>query len=100
MQVPDIEHPHVFQPPDVPAIPFDALTDGIGPLPFARPIFAGGNVDARHQALQVPFPGTDRSFVEVIQIEDHVALRSPVEPEVVNVSIAVDDDPYTAIGSL
>ena len=33
------------------------------------------NFDARAEPLQVPFPRSDRDLIEIVEIQDHVALR-------------------------
>ena len=76
---------------DVPAIAFDGAHHRFGAFFLVQSVLARGHVDAGHQALQVPLPRADGDLIEIVQVEDDVALRRTVKPEVVDVRIAAHD---------
>src|SRR5215472_10647843 len=100
VQVPDVKHAHRCHLIEVPPVAFDGAENGGLAARLIYSVFTGGNIDARHQALQVPFPRTDCSFVKVVKIKDHVTLGSSVESEVVDVCVPGNNHPNAAVGSL
>lgn len=44
--------------------------------------------DARHEAFHIPVPRGDRGLVEVVEIEDDLALGRRKEPEIADVGVA------------
>ena len=55
---------------------------------FLHVVVAAADLDARGEALHVPFPWSARRFVEVVDVEDRAAFRRREEPEVGDVRIA------------
>ena len=49
---------------------------------------AGGDDDAGRQALDVPLPGSGQSFIEIVDVEEDVALRRGEAAEIHKVSVA------------
>ena len=49
---------------------------------------AGGDDDAGRQPLHVPLPGSGQSFIEVVDVEEDVALRRGEAAEIHKVSVA------------
>ena len=49
---------------------------------------AGGDDDAGRQPLNVPLPGSGQSFIEVVDVEEDVALRRGEAAEIHKVSVA------------
>ena len=62
------------------------------PLLRIETILATGDIHAGDQPLQIPFPRPDGRFVEVVDVDHDVALRRAIQPEVVDVRVAVDHD--------
>ncbi len=58
-----------------------------------------GDDDARHQALEIPLPGSPRRLVEVVEVEHERALRRGEEAEVrdVRVTAGGDEDPAVRV---
>ena len=54
-------------------------------------VLAAGHPHAGRQPVQVPLPGPGVGLVEVVEVEDQVALGRGVEAEVAQVGVAADD---------
>ena len=68
-----------------------APTDRFAALVLGRPVLPARDMDARDQPAQVPLPGAGMGLVEVVEVEDEVALRRGVEAEVPEVRVTADD---------
>ena len=68
----------------------DAATDGVPALLLGRPVLPARDVDAGDQPAQVPLPGAGMGLVEVVEVEDEVALGGGVEAEVAQVRVTAD----------
>ena len=64
-------------------------------------VVAAGDHEAGRQALDVPFPGRRQSLVEIVEVEDQVALGRGKQAEVGQVAIAagLHLDPLTGVGA-
>ena len=62
----------------------------VGALRLGRTVLPPGHPDARDEPAQVPLPRPGVGLVEVVEVEDEVALRGGVEPEVAQVGVAAD----------
>ncbi len=49
---------------------------------------AGGDDNAGRQSLDVPLPGSGQRFIEVVDVEENVALRRGEAAEIHQVSVA------------
>src|SRR6185437_5360090 len=49
---------------------------------------AGGDDDASRQPLDVPLPGSGQSFIEIVDVEEDVALRRGETAEIHKMSVA------------
>jgi hypothetical protein len=49
---------------------------------------AGGDDDAGRQSLDVPLPGSGQSFIEIVDVEEDVALRRGEAAKIHKVSVA------------
>jgi hypothetical protein len=58
---------------------------------LGQAVLAPGDPDAGRQPPHVPFPRAGVGLVEVVEVEDQVALRRGVEAEVAKVGVAADD---------
>lgn len=64
---------------------------------FGVALVAGGDVEAGGEALHVPFPGAGVGFVEVVDIEDQVALGRGEATEVQQVAVAAERHDQAAV---
>ena len=64
--------------------------DGVPALLLGGAVLPAGDVDAGDQPAQVPLPGARVRLVEVVEVEDEIALRRGVEAEVAQVGVTAD----------
>ena len=61
-------------------------------------IIEGTNIKAGCQALDIPFKGCRKGFVEIIDIKNQVPLRSCKQPEIREVAVTAGLDPDIGLG--
>ena len=88
--VPGIERPHLscvpHHDPVLAHAPLDDGTSVVGREPALSP----EHLDACRQPLQIPFPWAGKCLVEVVDVEQHLALGRSEDPEVRQVRIAAE----------
>ncbi len=87
--VPDVEGALRRQAPHRVLVAGDRLHDGSAPLGRRRARIRDGDREAGREALEIPFPRADRDLVEIVEVEDDVALRRTEQAEIVRVRVAV-----------
>ena len=80
----------VSKPTNLTTIRSRAPQHGILASGFGQAILATGHPDARRESPKVPLPRSWVRFVEVVEIEDQIAFRRGVEPEISQVRITAD----------
>ena len=78
------------EPAHVLAIGRDAVGDRALALSLGGRVLTARNPDACGQPAQVPLPASRVRLVEVVEVDDEVALRRGVEAEVAQVGVAAD----------
>ena len=73
------------------AVGAHAAGDRVGALLLGRPVLPTGDPHAGDEPAQVPLPRPGMGLVEVVEVEDEVALGRGVEAEVAQVRVAADD---------
>ncbi len=63
-----------------------------------EPVLASGDLEAGDQSLEVPFEGPRQRLVEVVGIEDQMALGGTEDPEVAHVRIPAELRPESGVG--
>ena len=76
---------------EVVAVGAHAAGHRVAALRLGRAVLPPGHPDARDQPAQVPLPRARVGLVEVVEVEDQVALGRGVEAEVAQVGVAADD---------
>ena len=76
------EHGHVF------AVGTHAGQHRVAGAILAETVVAAGEDEAGRQAFHVPFPGGWQRLVQVVDVEDHAALRGGIGAEVEQMSVA------------
>ena len=69
----------------------DAAPDGVREGGLGAAVLPSGDPHARHEPAQVPLPRARVRLVEVVEVEDEVALGRGVEAEVAQVGVTADD---------
>ncbi len=87
-EIPHLQRTHLREPAQVLAIGAHAGQGGLPGLLVLEIVVPPGHHEARGQPLDVPFPGGRMGFVEIIQIEDQIALGCGEEPEIEQMAIA------------
>ena len=73
------------------AVGGDALDNRCLAVDLGGTVLASGDPDTRHQPAQVPFPAARVRLIEIVEVDDQVALGGGVETEVAQVRVAADD---------
>jgi hypothetical protein len=94
--VPDVDRAHRRERAHRPAVGARRATDGVAAHAAAESAIAARHLDARGQALDVPFPGPGQGLVEVVDVEDEPAVRCGEPAEVGEVRIAAQLDARAA----
>src|SRR3990172_7721394 len=87
---PHIQDSHWMNALEVEAVAANAFHHGAAAFTLVETVFARGNIDACYKPFEVPFPGAGDRFIEVIQVQDNIALGRAVESEVVDMSISIN----------
>jgi hypothetical protein len=95
MGVPDLERGHRGEPPHRLAIAEGPRLDDAASVLVGVVVVPRGDLQARGQALDIPFPRRGMGLVEVVDVEDQAALRGCEYSEVAQVGVAagLNDDP-------
>ena len=82
---------------DLGAVGGDARGDRGATHRFVETVLPTGHPDTGHQSPEVPLPTAGMGFVEVVEVDDQVAFRGGIEPEVSEMGVPADDrrDPGT-----
>ena len=75
----------------LPPVGVGAAQDRVLAGVLGQAVLAAGHPHAGGQPVQVPLPGPGVGLVEVVEVEDQVALGRGVEAEVAQVGVAADD---------
>ena len=68
-------------------------------LPSCEPVVTAGDLEARGQPLHVPLPRSGRGLVEVVHVEEEVALGRSEEPKFDEVGVAAELDLQPELGA-
>ena len=99
-RVPDVEVSHRGELPHRLAVGADRGEDGVAGLLRGEVAVAPGDLKARREALDVPFPGAGKGLVEVVDVEHQAAIGGGEDAEVRQVGIAAELDLEPGLGSL
>ena len=86
-RVPHVERVHLGEARDRVPVRLDRVEDGLARLLRLEPAVPARNGKARREPLDVPFPGSRERLVEVVDVEDDVALGRREDAEVREVAI-------------
>ncbi len=89
-QVPDIEIGHRRKASHRLAVSANGRADRRSSLLLLQLKISGRHGEACDQPLQVPLPGPGQGLVEVVEVEDHVALGRPEAAEVREVGVPAE----------
>ena len=87
VRVPDAEHRHAGELPHRLSVGADRPTHDARPLLSREPVLAPSHLEAGRQPLHVPLPRTWRRLVEVVHVEEEMALGRAEDAEVGQVRI-------------
>ena len=76
---------------DLGAIGRHTFDDGGLAVGLGRAVLPAGDPDTGHQPAQVPLPAARVGFVEIVEVDDQVALGGGIEAEVAQVGVTADD---------
>src|SRR3977135_1821619 len=96
MQIPGFEHSHALQSIHIRSVSTHALSYSSIPLPAIETIFSRRQIYAGGQTLEIPFPRANNRFIKVVQVENHISLRSTIQPKVVEVRLPIDNGRYSS----
>ena len=91
-RVPDVEHVHGGKVAHFPAIAAGAGDCRVAAVGVTEAVGAGGQHKRGDEPFDVPLPGCRQGLVEVVDVEDHPALRSRKDAEIHQVGVAADLD--------
>ena len=86
--IPDLQQAHLCVLAHVLAIRLRHGQHGVFATPRAQAEFTRGQDDTRRQSLDVPFPGSLKGFVEIVDVKQESALRAGKAAEIRCVAIA------------
>ena len=88
VRIPHIELPHLGEAVERAAVLLGAGAHGVSAVFLGEAPVAPANLDARGEALDIPFPWARRGFIEVVNIEHEMARGAREDAEVRNVRVA------------
>ena len=88
--VPGVQHRRVSRLQHLLAVPVAGGDEQCPALLIGEPAVAAGDLEARHQPLDVPLEGAGVRLVEVVDVEDEPALRRAEQPEVREVRVTAE----------
>lgn len=80
-RIPHLQWAHAGVLPEVLTVGTYALDSGLLGTRIGEIVISSGNHEAHRQSLQIPFPWGGMGFIEVVEIEDQVALRRGKRPK-------------------
>ena len=86
--VPDVQRAHLGVFAQVLAIAGRARHRRIAAGGIGKPIIPGGEHEGGDEALEIPFPWGRQGLVEIVDVEQNIALRRGEAPEIHQVAIA------------
>ena len=89
-RVPDIEVTQTREVAHCLAICPNTCEHDVRSLGVVEPAVAAGDLEARRESLDVPLERAVKRLVEVVQVEDEIALRRPEAAEVQQVRVAAE----------
>src|SRR5713101_6527478 len=88
--IPHVEEVHFAVFPHPAAIGAPATSGRLFTIRLLESIATSGYVKAGRQALHVPFPRSGQCLVKVVDVEEQLPLRTGVDAEVAQVSVAAE----------
>ena len=85
--VPDVEIAHRRQFGHLRPIGPDGPRDDVRAFLGGEPAISTGDGQTGREALHIPFPGTGKRLVEVVQIEDQVPFGGAEDPEIAQMCV-------------
>lgn len=86
--VPDVELAHLREARHRVAVLLGAGAHGVTAVCLGEAAVAPADLNARHEAHDVPLPGAGRGLVEVVDVKDEVARVAHEDAEVAHVGVA------------
>jgi len=87
-RVPDVEHVHGGEIPNLSAIAAGACDCRVTTVGIGEPVRTGGQHKRSDEALHIPLPGSRQCLVEIVDIEDQSALRRREPAKVEQMAVA------------
>lgn len=86
--MPDVELAHLREARHRAAVLLGAGAHGVAAVCLGEAAVTPADLDARHEAHDVPLPGTGRGLIEVVDVKDEVTRVAHEDAEVAHVRVA------------